>query len=55
MVDNERALAWLKRQWPGVTIWHGQATGHWWALLGDGLVEVETPKRLHELLVTRLA
>ncbi|GAA2085993.1 hypothetical protein [Actinomadura alba] len=40
------ALALLEQRFPAVPLWFGQATGHWWALAGDRLIEAHTPEHL---------
>ncbi|ROO87445.1 hypothetical protein EDD29_5053 [Actinocorallia herbida] len=40
------ALALLKARFPGALIWFGNATGHFWALTDDRLVEALTPADL---------
>lgn len=49
-----RALDGVRREFPGVCVWHGQASGSFWALLPDRLVEADTAeglaRRLRETL-----
>ncbi|GLW65932.1 hypothetical protein Arub01_41760 [Actinomadura rubrobrunea] len=48
--DRERALSELRRRFPGVMVWVGKHTMHWWAAIcdndGDRLIEAATPAEL---------
>jgi hypothetical protein len=45
--DDLRALHQL---FPGALVWHGQHTGHWWAMDGAQLLEGATPRQLGDEL-----
>lgn len=42
-IDPEIVLARVRCLFPGVTVWAGEFTGSYWALLGDGLHEFKDP------------
>jgi hypothetical protein len=46
----------LQKQFPGVRVWFGEATGSWWALIsvrtGPQLLEAPTPQQLRELIMS---
>jgi hypothetical protein len=47
---TQTTAATLERQFPGVVVWYGHTTRHWWALLFIGqwvqLIEGHTPEQL---------
>jgi hypothetical protein len=45
-LDPALALDLLRRRFPGVLLWFGNATGHWWALVDGDLLEARTPEEL---------
>ena len=40
----------LERLFPGVIAWFGRHTGHWWAMLGDRLLEAGSPRELADMI-----
>ncbi|MGH3389303.1 MAG: hypothetical protein ACRDOO_10545 [Actinomadura sp.] len=40
------ALTLLRRRFPGVCLWFGHSTRHWWAYVNGHLVEARTPEEL---------
>jgi hypothetical protein len=40
----------LRKQFPHLCAWYGEATRHWWAMLGGRLVERETAAALAETI-----
>ncbi|WP_329522204.1 hypothetical protein [Spirillospora sp. NBC_01491] len=54
-LDTGRAAAELRRRFPGVSVWRGSVTGHWWAIARarsgrDCLVEAANPVALGRCL-----
>jgi len=43
-------LAALKARYPGVQVWRGPYTRHWWALYGGRLFEGHTPSHVGQLI-----
>lgn len=48
--DPERALAGIKRQFPGVVAYFGEFTRSWWAMVDEKLLEAKDPGELAELI-----
>lgn len=44
----------LQARYPKVCLWYGRFTGHWWALLGDRLVEASNAGELGMLIAMLL-
>jgi hypothetical protein len=40
----------LQELFPGALVWHGQHTGHWWAMDSGQLLEGDTPQQLGDEL-----
>jgi hypothetical protein len=40
----------LEHLFPGVVVWFGRRTGHWWAMLGDRLLEAGSPRELADMI-----
>lgn len=45
----------LEYLFPGVVVWFGRRTGHWWAMLGDRLLEGGSPRQLTDQIRATLA
>src|ERR1700754_511802 len=41
----------LRRRFPTVTLWFGNATRHFWALVDDRLIEAKTPQELATAII----
>jgi hypothetical protein len=56
-VHPDRTLAEIHRRFPEACAWFGRATGSWWAMVNDRLIEAADPwqlcARLNELLAPR--
>lgn len=54
MFTREPAACALEQEFPGVVVWHGTATGSWWALVHTGriyrLVEALDPRELRDAI-----
>jgi hypothetical protein len=48
--DPAGGLKMLRQCFPSVITWFGAATGHWWALADDHLIEAATPTELARML-----
>ncbi|GAA2113511.1 hypothetical protein [Actinomadura alba] len=40
----------LRRRFPAITVWFGQATHHYWALVDDRLIEANTALKLADAI-----
>lgn len=53
-VSAEEEAAHIRAQFPGIVLWFGSATRHWWAMirLGGGwrLIEVDRPRDMAKTL-----
>jgi hypothetical protein len=49
-LDPDACHAALQRRFPGVTVWFGEWTGHWFAMVNEGLLEAVYPGQLAELI-----
>jgi hypothetical protein len=45
-VDPALALDILRRRFPGLCLWFGNSTRHWWAVVDGDLLEAGTPEEL---------
>lgn len=54
-VRTEQVRRELERLFPGVIAWFGRCTGHWWAMLGDRLLEADSPRQLADEIRAGLA
>ena len=49
-MDTDQVRRDLEHLFPGVVVWFGRRTGHWWAMLGDRLLEAGSPRELADLI-----
>jgi hypothetical protein len=49
-LDPDACQVALRRRFPGVTVWFGEWTGHWFAMVNEGLLEALSPWQLAELI-----
>ncbi|NVI89945.1 hypothetical protein [Actinomadura sp. BRA 177] len=54
-MDTDQVRRDLEYLFPGVIAWFGRHTGHWWAMLGDRLLEADTSRQLADRIRATLA